>query len=270
MTQVLQDISKKLHEYIRDIGFILVVLDSMSMPVLTRKNKHKIKEVKNVEEHIFHPGGDSNHYCSMMTNMPQSYAAYPLSQTSDRSKNRLAVFAVKLRESMKAFLSDRDDWPTSCYSELFLDTLFEDLTPAEIKDLDVWYDKHEMQEQVYTASYKITTDDKFLQNMMRSVDALPARTEANLESVNGRSAEFFKTSVLYARRKLIPRLPFETSVIYRGTYGRKIPLSAMDDSCMILWWVKNKRPYQLFVTSSRDFTDVQRRMPASKISMVTF
>ena len=106
--------------------------------------------------------------------------------------------------------------------------------------------------------------------MMRSVDALPARTEANLESVNGRSAEFFKTSVLYARRKLIPRLSFETSVIYRGTYGSKIPLSAMDDSCMILWWVKNKRPYQLFVTSSRDFMDVQRRMPASKISMVTF
>ena len=170
-----------------------------------------------------------------MTNMPKSYATYPLSQTSDRSKNRLAVFAVKLRESMKAFLSEKDDWPTSYYSELLLDTLFEDLTPAEIKDLDVWYGKHEMQKQVYTVSCKITTDDKFLKNMMRSVDALPARTEASLESVNGRSAEFFKTSVLYARRKLIPRPSFETSVIYRGTYGRKIPLSAMDDSCMILW-----------------------------------
>ena len=47
--------------------------------------------------------------------------------------------------------------------------------------------------------------------MMRSVDALPARTEANLESTNGRFAEFFKTSVLYARRKLIPRLSFQTS-----------------------------------------------------------
>ena len=117
---------------------------------------------------------------------------------------------------MKAFLSDKDDWPTSYYSELLLDTLFEDFTSAEIKDLDVWYGKHEMQEEVYTVSYKITTDDKFLQNMMmRSVDALPARTEANLESVNGRSAEFFKTSVLYAHRKLIPRLSFETSVIYR-------------------------------------------------------
>ena len=93
--------------------------------------------------------------------------------------------------------------------------------------------------------------------MMRSVDALPARTEANLESVNGRSAEFFKTSVLSARRKLIPRLSFQTSVIYRGTYGRKIPLSAMDDSCMILWWVKNKRPYQIFVASPREFMDEQ-------------
>ena len=270
MRQVLHDVSNELHEYINDTGFILVVLDSMSLPVLTKKSKHKIKELKNVEEHIFHPGGDSNHYCSMMTNMPRSYATYPLSQTSDRSKNRLAVFAVKLRESMKAYLSEKDDWPTSYYSELLLDTLLEDFTSAEIKDLDVWYGKHETQEEVLSVSYKITTDDKFLQNMMRSVDALPAKTEANLESVNGRSAEFFKTSVLYARRKLIPRLSFETSVIYRGTYGRKIPLSAMDDSCMILWWVKNKRPYQLFVTSSRDFMDVQRRMPASKISMVTF
>ena len=101
---------------------------------------------------------------------------------------------------MKAYLSDRNEWPTSYSSELLLDTLLEDFTSAEIKDLDVWYGKHEMQEEVYTVSYKITTDDKFLQNMMRSVDALPARTEANLESVNGRSAEFFKTSVLYAQK----------------------------------------------------------------------
>ena len=96
-----------------------------------------------------------------------------------------------------------------------------------------------------------TTDDKFLQNVMRSVDSLPA-TEANLESINGRSAEFFKTRVLYAHRKLIPRLSFQTSVIYRGTYGRKIPLSAMDHSCMILWWVKNKTlpAFRDFFTSS--------------------
>ena len=127
-----------------------------------------------------------------------------------------------------------------------------------------------MQEQVYSVFYKITTDDKFLRNMMRSVDALPAKTEANLESINGRTAEFFKTSVLYARRKLIPRLSFQKSVIYRGTYGRKIPLNTMDDSCTILWWVKNKRPYQLFVASPREFVDVQRRMPALKISMVTY
>ena len=206
----------------------------------------------------------------MMTNMPISYATYPLSQTSDRTKNRLAVFAVKLRESFKAFLSDRDDWPTSYFSELLLDTLLEDFTPTEVKDLDVWYGRHEVQEQVYSVSYKIATDDKFLQNMMRSVDALPARTEANLESINGRTAAFFKTSVLYACRKLIPRLSFQTSVVYRGTYGRKIPLSAMGDSCMILWWVKNKRPYQLFVASPREFMDVQRRMPASKMSMVMY
>ena len=70
---------------------------------------------------------------------------------------------------MKAYLSDKDDWPTSYYSELLLDTLLEDFTSAKIKNLDVWYGKHEMQEEVYSVSYKITTDDKFLQNMMRSV-----------------------------------------------------------------------------------------------------
>ena len=63
-------------------------------------------------------------------------------------------------------MSDKDDWPTSYYSELLLDTLFEDFTSAEIKDLDVWYGKHEMQEEVYSVSYKITTDDKFLQKMV--------------------------------------------------------------------------------------------------------
>ena len=50
--------------------------------------------------------------------------------------------------------------------------------------------------------------------MMRSLDALPAKTEANLESINGRTAEFFKTTVLYARRNLTPHLSFQTSVIY--------------------------------------------------------
>ena len=96
MKNVLYNISSELNEYIKDTGFILVVLDSMTQPEITKKSKHKIKELKNVEEHIFHPGG--NHYCSMMTNMPSSYATYPipLPQTSDRTKNRLAVFAVKL------------------------------------------------------------------------------------------------------------------------------------------------------------------------------
>ena len=208
--------------------------------------------------------GNSTHYCSMLTNTPSSHARYPFSQTSDRAKNRLAVFAVKPRESFKALLADKDNWPTSYYSELLLDTLLEVPSSTVVKDLDVWYGRHEVQEQVYSGSYKITTDDTFLQNMMRSVDALPARTEANLESINGRSAEFFKTSVLCARRKLIPRLSFQTSVIYRGTYGRRIPLSAVDDSCMILWWIKTKRPYQLLVSSPHEFLDVQRRMPASK------
>ena len=89
--------------------------------------------------------------------MLTSYASYPLLQTSDRAKNRLAVFAVKLRESFKAYLST--SWPTSYYSKLLLDTLLWDLSPTEVKDLDVWFGRHEVQEQVYSVSYKITTDD---------------------------------------------------------------------------------------------------------------
>ena len=49
MKSFLHDISNELHEYIKDTG----------QPMLTKKSKNKIKELKNVEEHIFHPGGNS-------------------------------------------------------------------------------------------------------------------------------------------------------------------------------------------------------------------
>ena len=101
---VLQSVCNEPYDYIRDTAFILVALDSMTSPVLTRATRNKVKELKNVEEHIFHPGGNSAHYCGVLTNMPASYARYLLSQTSDRAKNRLAVFAVKLRESFKGLL----------------------------------------------------------------------------------------------------------------------------------------------------------------------
>ena len=138
MSSVLHSISNELHDYVKDTGFILVTLDSVTSPIMTRVARNKFKELKNVEEQIFHPGGNSTHYCSMMTNMPTPYANYPLSQTSDRAKNRLAVFAVKLRESFKALLSYKDDWPTSYYSELLLDTLLEDLSPTDAPKSRTW------------------------------------------------------------------------------------------------------------------------------------
>ena len=99
MRSVLQSISNELHDCIKDIGLILVTLEPTTSPVMTRAARNKFKELKNVEEHVFHPGGNSTHYCSMMTNMLTSYANYPLSQTPDRAKNRLAVFAVKLSQT---------------------------------------------------------------------------------------------------------------------------------------------------------------------------
>ena len=155
MRLVLRSISSELHDYVQDTGFILVVLDST--PVLTRTTRNKLKDLKNVEEHIFHPGGNSAHYCSMLTNMPASYAKYPLSQTSDKGKNRSAVLAVKLRESFKAFLSGKDDWPTSYYSKLLLVTLLEDFSPTEVKDLDVWYDRRNKSTLSPTKSPQMTS-----------------------------------------------------------------------------------------------------------------
>ena len=49
------------------------------------------------------------------------------------------MFAVQLRESFKACLSGSEEWATSYYSELLLDTLFEDADAAEVKDLEKWY-----------------------------------------------------------------------------------------------------------------------------------
>ena len=85
----LRKINSELQEYVKDTGFILVVLDSVSPPVLSKNAKTKLKELKNVEEYVFYPGGNSNQYCSMLTNLPSVYAQIPLAQTSDRAKNRL-------------------------------------------------------------------------------------------------------------------------------------------------------------------------------------
>ena len=82
MSSRLRKITNEPHEYIKDIGFILVVLGSVSPPILTKNVKAKLKELKNVEEYVFHPGGSSNRYCSMLTNLPSVFAQYPLAQTS--------------------------------------------------------------------------------------------------------------------------------------------------------------------------------------------
>ena len=65
----LRRIISELQEF-RDTGFILVVLDSVSPPVLSKNAKMKLKDLKNVEEYVFHPGDNSNHYCGMLTNLP--------------------------------------------------------------------------------------------------------------------------------------------------------------------------------------------------------
>ena len=85
--------------------------------------------------------------------------------------------------------------------------------------------------------------------MMRSIDAFPSGTEGGLKAIQGRTADFCKTSVVCARRKQVPRLSFQTCVAYRGTSGKKVPLSDMGDSCLILWWIKKYTPYQIFAST---------------------
>ena len=76
------------------------------------------------------------------------------------------------KDDVADYVADFKVFMTRVRNELLLDTLLEeDFTPTEVKDLDVWYGRHELQEQVYSVSYKLTTDDKFLHNTMRSVDA---------------------------------------------------------------------------------------------------
>ena len=103
----------ELQEYVKDTGFILVVLDSVSPPVPAKNAKTKLKELKNVEEYVFHPGDNSNHDRSMLTNPPPIYALYPLAHTTDRAKKPVAIFAVKLRDFFKAYLSGKGEW-ASC------------------------------------------------------------------------------------------------------------------------------------------------------------
>ena len=203
---------------------------------------------------------------SMLTNLPPELARHPLAQTEDRRKQRIGVFALKLRESFKTYLNDTEHWQPSYCTEPIVDTFFDDTTRSEISELQAWYAACSMQEQVHAVSYKITTEDKFIQNMMRPVDALPLRTEDNLEATKGKTAEFFETSVVYAWRKLVPRLSFQTLVTYHGTYSREIPLADMDDSCMLQWCIKNHRPYQIFVSTPNEFLDVTRRMKTSVVT----
>ena len=89
----------------------------------------------------------------------------------------MAIFAVKLRESFKAYLSGKDEWATSCYSELLLDTLFEDTDAAEVKELEGWYtSKCGSRTGLFCLVQKspLMINSFFFQNMM----SLAARTEA--------------------------------------------------------------------------------------------
>ena len=82
---------------------------------------------------------------------------------------------LKLRESIKRYLHDAENWQPSYYAELMVDTLSLMTGPqSEISELQAWYTTCSIQEQVH-ATYKISTEDK---NMMRSVDALQAGAEA--------------------------------------------------------------------------------------------
>ena len=48
-------LTTELHEYVKDTEFVLVVLDSLSQPVLTKKTKTKLKKLKDVQEYVSHP-----------------------------------------------------------------------------------------------------------------------------------------------------------------------------------------------------------------------
>ena len=128
-----------------------------------------------------------------------------------------------------------------------MDTLFEGqgLTSTEVKEIAEW-----LEEKSYSAnSYRLYPEDQYVKAMMRRVDSLRAQGEYNLDAVDGRLFGRLREEIMYARKKYRPRVAFSSCVVMRGTYGSQSPLLELDDTGYVLWWFKNQRPYELFVTT---------------------
>eukprot|EP00971_Amphidinium_carterae_P350280 6491467-Amphidinium_carterae.1 len=240
-------------------------VEEILSPLLTRTNLFQSQGTIG-QYRVKSPSNVSTHY--VITNLPKSHLSYTVSPTSDGVGQHLLVLN-RLRECLKYSISPSLQQASSYYQELFIDSLFSDISGKESKEISMWIDGRQ-EEQAFAGSLRLNPMDQHVKHMMRSVDSLKGQTEYNMDTVTGNLFAKLKRALLYTRKKYIPRVSFQTCVVVRGTYGIKSPLLEMDDTGFVLWWFKNQRPYELDVASAADFREVMRRYPAHKLSLVSF
>ena len=152
--------------------------------------------------------------------------------TSEQTQNWYLCFEAL--ESFKACLNGSECWQPYHYNELLVDTLFEDMTASEITELQSWYPTC----SIRTGFTQCLTGSPPRTNFSRT-HALRRCAASRYRSQSGSYQRF-----------------------YRGVYGKGVPLADMGDSCVILWWIKNHRPYQIFVLTLSELLEVASRMPA--------
>eukprot|EP00971_Amphidinium_carterae_P144527 2863961-Amphidinium_carterae.1 len=147
------------------------------------------------------PSTVSTHY--VLTNLPQLHLSYIVSPTSDAVGQHLLVLN-RLHECLKYSTSPSLQQPSSYYQELFIDSLFSDVSGRESKEISLWIDKRQ-EEQSFAGSFRIQPMDQHVKHMMRSVDSLKGQTEYNMDTVTGNLFSKLKSALLYTRKKYIPR-----------------------------------------------------------------
>ena len=82
--------------------------------------------------------------------MPNILWHKPLTEPRTDWQSLLSSSEIPLRLTCQS----GSEWATSYYSELLLDTLFENADAAKVKELNAWYIRGTVQEQVCSVSYK--------------------------------------------------------------------------------------------------------------------
>ena len=202
----------------------------------------KLRTLKNAESYVFHPGGNSRQYhrqASLQSVLSNSWLRQVI---EPRTEWRFLPSSSGNHSRPTSQDQNTGSHPTTLSS--WWTCFLEDAAVTDEREFQCWCSSCSMQERVHAVSSKVTIEDEFIQNP-RSVEEISAGIEANPEARKGRMAVFFCGWL-------------SDLCHHPGTYGKKIPVVDVDDSCVILWWIMNHRPHQIFVSTSNELLDVTR------------